>query len=315
MARSVALLALCSALALPAFGASLVLRSNDVVAFVGGSDVAAAQFTGHLEALLAAAYPGTRFRNFGWEGDTVFAQPREINFPPTREHLRRAGATVVLLQFGRAEALTGREPVTGFSAALEKIVLQCLSDTQRVVLVTPIPFERPLGLLPDLSSRNVLLAQHAEAIRDLARQRSLPVVDLFQELGGTSHRELLRTHDGLSLTQVGHGQVAAAFLRQLDLSEVTTRTGELDADGRWANTIFEALRQRVVEKNQHWFNYWRPQNWAFLGGDRVSQPSSRDHRDPKVRWFPAEMEKFVPLIRDKEMEMEQLAATLRRTSR
>jgi hypothetical protein len=66
-----------------------------------------------------------------------------------------------------------------------------------------------------------------------------------------------------------------------------------------------------MEKNQLWFNYWRPQNWAFLGGDRITQPSSRDHRDPKVRWFPAEMEKYRPLIQAKEMEMENIAAQVR----
>jgi hypothetical protein len=85
----------------------------------------------------------------------------------------------------------------------------------------------------------------------------------------------------------------------------------VSAGGAWSNPQFEKLRATVVEKNQLWFNYWRPQNWAFLGGDRTSQPSSRDHRDPKVRWFPAEMEKFGPLIREKEGEMERLAAELR----
>src|SRR5215218_3015925 len=85
------------------FAASAIeLRTNDVVAFVGGSDIAAAQFTGHLETLLAVKFPGTRFRNFGWEGDTVFAQRRDVGFPPLGEHLKRAGVTIAFLEFGRA---------------------------------------------------------------------------------------------------------------------------------------------------------------------------------------------------------------------
>src|SRR2546423_13216269 len=80
------------------------LQTNDVVAFVGGADVAAAQFSGHLEALLAVKFPGARFRNFGWEGDTVFTQPRDLGFPSLVEHLKRAGVSVIFLQFGRAEA-------------------------------------------------------------------------------------------------------------------------------------------------------------------------------------------------------------------
>src|SRR5204863_7883442 len=96
----------------------LQLGRNDVVAFIGGSDVAAAQQAGHLEALLAIRFPGTRFCNFGWEGDTVFAQRREVAFPPLRDHLRRARATVLFVEFGRAEAL-GSETVSNFVRAYE----------------------------------------------------------------------------------------------------------------------------------------------------------------------------------------------------
>src|SRR3989442_11767698 len=82
-------------------------RTNGVVAFLGGTDVVTAQQYGHLETLLTSHYPSLnlRFRNFGWEGDTVFAQPRDIGFPPLEEHLGRVGATVIMFEFGRAEAL------------------------------------------------------------------------------------------------------------------------------------------------------------------------------------------------------------------
>src|SRR5262245_3053141 len=84
----------------------LSFRTNDVIAFIVGTDVVTAQQSGHLETLLTIRYGSLnlRFRNFGWEGDTVFAQPRDINFPPLEEHLRRAGATAIIFQFGRAEA-------------------------------------------------------------------------------------------------------------------------------------------------------------------------------------------------------------------
>lgn len=70
----------------------------------------------------------------------------------------------------------------------------------------------------------------------------------------------------------------------------------------------EKIRQAVIGKNRLWFDYWRPMNWAFLNGDRTEQPSSRDHRDPKVRWFPGEMERFVPLIYQAETRIEELSA-------
>src|SRR5215468_2023586 len=79
------------------------LRRGEVVAFLGGADVSAAQQTGHLESLLAVAYQGKliHFRNLGWEGDTVFAQPRDVGFPSTPVLLERAEVSTILLQFGR----------------------------------------------------------------------------------------------------------------------------------------------------------------------------------------------------------------------
>src|SRR5437764_14044030 len=80
-----------------AAGEALQLKPGDVVAFVGGADVAARVRTGHLESLLAVRYPTVRFRNFGWEGDTVFAQPRDFGFPPLQEHLLKAGVSVTVV--------------------------------------------------------------------------------------------------------------------------------------------------------------------------------------------------------------------------
>src|SRR4029078_543617 len=58
------------------------------------------------------------------------------------------------------------------------------------------------------------------------------------------------------------------------------------------------------------FHYRRPQNWAFLAGDRVTQPSSHDYRDPSKRWFPGEMEQFLPMIAQAASEIWNAAAKL-----
>jgi hypothetical protein len=72
----------------------------------------------------------------------------------------------------------------------------------------------------------------------------------------------------------------------------------------------EPLLAVIRAKNRLWFDYWRPQNWAFLAGDRTAQPSSRDHLDPSKRWFPPEREAFLPLIEAKEKEIDALAQKL-----
>jgi hypothetical protein len=262
------------------------LRTNDVIAFLGGTDVVTAQHTGHLEALLSIHYRSLnlRFRNFGWEGDTVFAQPRDFGFPPLEKHLERAGATVIVFQFGRAEALNSHSPAE-FADAYAKLLFRFTNQTSRFLLVIPPRFESVGGLLPDLSKQNLLLADYARAIRRLG----LPVIDLSRVSGVTDN--------GLQITARGHALLAAEFARQLGIDPPD-----------FTSASFEKVRQTVIAKNRLWFDYWRPQNWAFLGGDRTSVPSSRDHRDPKLRWFPAEMEKFLPLIAEQEKLILQQAS-------
>ena len=288
------------------------LRRGELIAFIGGTDVAVAQLTGHLESMLAIQHRGlnVRFRNFGWEGDTVFAQPRDVGFPPLAEHLRGAGATVIVIQFGRAEALEGRAALPRFHAAYRALVDDCARQTLRLVLVTPPPYENAGGLLPDLSARNKDLEIFSREVRDLSRERKLPLVDLFNTLGGTAHHGTDLTDNGLQLTPRGHALVALAFARQLGFGDLARRAGEPDQIGAWPDAKFERIRQATIAKNKLWFDYWRPQNWAFLGGDRTTQPSSRDHRDPKVRWFPAEMEKFLPLIQQAEARVEAAAGNI-----
>lgn len=299
-----AVLAVCAALfcAAPSKGAS-PFETNDVVAFLGGADVVAAQHCGHLESLLATGCRGmaVRFRNFGWEGDTVFEQPRDFGFPSLASRLQKTGVTVLVVQFGRGEALNGNGP--GFEAAYRNFLDSLARQWPRLVLVTPIPFENGGGLLPDLSKRNSDLAANAAAIRKVATERKLILVDLFRELSGGERL----TSDGLQLTPRAHGMVAYAFAAQLGFASVAKKAGGVDDTGKWKNPLFEQVRQEVIAKNRLWFDYSRPQNWAFLGGDRITQPSSHDHRDPKVRWFPGEMEKFVPLITAAEARVETAA--------
>ena len=280
-------------------GEAIRFSNSDVVGFIGGGDVAAAQFNGHLESLLAREFPGTRFRNFGWEGDTVFAQPRDYNFPPIKEHLKKAQVTVAILQFGRTEVLSDERG--DFKAAYLKVLSEIQEIVPKVILVTPIPFEKPVEPLPDLSKRNSRLRETSETIRDIAKDKNLLVIDLFEAL---EKQAKPITEDGLLLTPLGHSRVARGFVESMGFKVADSAA----ADGKWQSAKLEQLRQAVIEKNRLWFNYWRPQNWAFLGGDRIEQPSSRDHRDQKVRWFPQEMEKYPKLIAEKEQEIASLAS-------
>jgi hypothetical protein len=238
---------------------AIELQKDDVVAFIGGESVVEAAENGFLESILAAKFAGQhiRFRNLGWEGDTVFVQPRDLNFPGTLEQLKRIKATVVFAEFGRAEVLADVK-VDAFISAYEKLCDELTKQTPRIVLVTPAPFEKPArAIIPDLSARNEELARFAQATRELAKRRGYSCVSL-------------------------------------DVKQPMSPE-------------MESLRQAVIAKNRLWFDYWRPMNWAFLGGDRTFTASSRDPNDANIRVFPRELEKFVPLIEKADAKIDELA--------
>lgn len=287
-----------------------LLRQGDVVAFLGGESVAQELEQGHVESLLAAGFAGkgVRYRNLGWEGDTVFEQPRDINFPGVLEQLDRVGVTVVFCQFGRVESMAGGAGLAAFVGAYEKLLDGVAKQgTRQVVLVTPPPFAKPASpLTPDLSSRNGDVKAYAEAVKQLSERRGFACIDLSAQVSGDGGA-CLTDDAGLRLSARGSALLALAAARQLGLSQVAERAGEPDDSGKWKSEELERLRAAVVEKNRLWFDYWRPMNWAFLGGNRTEQPSSRDPNDLNVRIFPAEMEKFVPLIERAEARVEELA--------
>ena len=273
------------------------LHTNDVVVLVGGSILVAENNSGILETALQLAHPGAglRMRNLAKEGDTVFLRPRDVNYPNVAEQARRAGASVIVVQYGRSEALSGRARPAEFRAAYASLLDELTRVTPRLLLLTPPPFERAAPPLPDLTARNPILAAYAEVIRGLARERGLPLLDLAQTTRPAAAGEARRTVDGVQLSVAGERAVAASLLRGFGKVAVAEAVDAGDG-GVWSDPRVRELQAAVVEKNRLWFGYVRPTNWAFLAGDRTEQLSSRDHRDPKIRWFPAEMEQFVPLI-------------------
>ena len=281
----------------------LALTPGDVVVFTGGEDVVEAQKNGYLEMLLLLNFKEVRFRNMGWEGDTVYEQRRDLNFGSWSNQLRRAGATVVFCQFGQSESLQGKERLPQFIAAYEKLLNSLAAQARGVIILSPTPFENTQSL--DLSARNDDLEAYVESIGSLAQGRGHRLVDLFTPLRQSAGKEPRLTRDGLHLNARGQWLAAQETARQLGLATPNPKL-KLDAGtGAISPATYERMRQAILEKNQLWFDYWRPMNWAFLHGDRIEQPSSHDHRNPKVRWFPQEMEKFLPLIEAKEREVMQ----------
>lgn len=299
--------AACLAWCFPSSAAPL-FRTNDVIAFVGGASVVAADHAGLLETILTVTHPNhrLRFRCIAWEGDSVFAQPRELNFPSTPQLLRNSEATVVCVQFGSVEALDPTLDVDAFRAAYARRLDDLQTVVPRVIVVIPPPFEPQPPPLPDYTRANDALAHLARSLRSLALERQLPMIDLHQAFE-RQPPPAAWTHDGRELTPAGHRAVAAAWARELNRPALADHA---QSTALWNRPDIAELHQAVSAKNRLWFHSWRPMNWAFLAGDRTEQQASRDHQNREIRWFPAEIQAFGPLITEAERRIESLAAQL-----
>ncbi len=285
-------------------------KPNDVVALVGGEDMVVAAELGYLETLIQLALPDhhLKFRSLAREGDTVFEQRRDLNYPKLEDQLDKIGATVVICQFGQMESLAVSEKIGDFVAAYEKLIgrLKGKGGARRVALLIPFYYSPIPGLSPeeDPNPKLPLRSIYAATI-ELAKISNVRCLNACAN--GFDGNPGTPTRDG-----VHYGELAHRIWATLAASDFTDSRKEFQLPVEVTNPpdVPTKLAALVAAKNRLWYYYYRPQNWAFLAGDRTNQPSSRDHLDPSKRWFPEELEKFVPLIDAKDAEIWALAKKL-----
>lgn len=237
------------------------MAPGEVIAFAGQENLVREQKAGELEALLAAGFQSERprFRSMAWEADTVYEQWRDLNFGSWIRQLETAEISLVMAQYGQMEALDGGGRLAEFEVAYHRLLDEFSVRTRRLVLISPMPFEKPLAShAPDLRERNGDVKVYVEAVRRIANQRHAVFVDLFTPLSNRPAGAPALTADGIHLNEAGLREVAGVVARQLGAATP-------------AGVDMEALRAAIVEKNRAWFDSWRPANWSFVYGDRVSQ--------------------------------------------
>ncbi|SKA88205.1 putative membrane-bound dehydrogenase domain-containing protein [Prosthecobacter debontii] len=238
-----------------------VPEKSEVIVMTGQTNFVREQKSGDLESVLTQSLSAKepRFRSMAWEGDTVYEQWRDLNFGDWKAQLQATDAGIVIAQFGQVEAFDGKAKLAEFTSAYHRLLDQFSSVTPRLVLVGPMPFEKPTAQhAPDLTLRNDDVALYANAVRDIARQRGAIYVDLFTPLSERNSSAPRLTDNGLHLNAEGLKVVARLIASQLGVSSS-------DADD------LTALKEAIVEKNRLWFDCWRPANWSFVYGDRVTQ--------------------------------------------
>lgn len=185
----------------------LPLRTNDVIAFIGGANMVALAQSGHLETLLTLLHPHhkLRFRSLAWEGDTVFAQPRDVNYPDLVTQLKQVGATVALVQFGQMESLAGEAGLTNFQSAYATLVARLQKVTPRILMIGPLPSQgdRSKGSNFDYAH------DYSLAVEDLARSQGIPFRSLFMNIVANTDDRSLWIRDGIQLSDRGQKFLAS----------------------------------------------------------------------------------------------------------
>jgi lysophospholipase L1-like esterase len=266
----------------------LTLQPHDRVMLVGNTLAERQLLFNHFETSLLARLPALELtvRNLGWSGDTPSLQPRPLNFGDAATHLTAQKADVILAFFGANESFAGEAGLAAFSRELEAWVTQQRAaryngrTAPRLVLVSPIAHERlPRLVHVDAAARNGELARYTEAMRSLAARLDVPFLDVFTptQAAMAAAREPL-TINGIHLNEAGDRAFAGILMTALGLEPAPSDTS--------AATVraFEALRERIRDKNQLWFYRFRPLNAEYVVGRRVNPFGSVN--------FPAEMKRL-----------------------
>jgi len=272
------------------------LAEDEVVVLMGGTNMVRLQQAGYFESILTHSFAAQRpkFRDLAWEADTVFRQGsvierwRKDGFGSRDDQLKRVGTSVIIAQFGQLESMAGPAGLNRFTRAYGELVDSFRKQARLVVLVTPTPFEKPTSpLVPDLSQQNANLALYIDAIKTIAAERKLILVDLF-----TNPKQGL-TANGMHIKPSAQPMLARELARQLGVEVLAQET-------------YEPLRLAVIEKHRLWFDYWRPANWKLLYGDDSRRQFTRGGDDYIP--FKEEWKKLLPLIEKAEQRVWQVAS-------
>jgi hypothetical protein len=287
---------------LPADGPRFVPQQDETIALIGGTEAVALAESGDLEARMMLQFPDTRFhfRNLAWEGDTVLRQDRPMNFGDLDQQLRRVNASTVLVMFGRQECLDcavgdvdRAASLAQFKASFRGLLDTVKKVTPNIVVIGAPPFESKEEPLPNLAKQNELLQQFNSIMESVSRDEKA----LFAPVRSYGSYPPY-TDDSNHLTSNGCDWVMASVWHDLNWGRVLDYHSDVE--------IWTGYTAALRAKNRLWHDYWRPSNWAFLHGDRTQQPSSRDPVNPQLRFFPAEQEKYLPLIKDAEEKVYKL---------
>ena len=252
----------------------LELKPGTRIALVGNSLFDRMRDDGQFEALLHQRFAKEKLvvRNLSWSADEVALRPRPDGFGDLNQHLAEHKADVILAAFGFNESFKGEKGLAEFETLLKAFLVELKShhyngvSEPRIVLVSPTRAEKPHEHL------NSQIQSYFEVMEKVAKAEEVGFADVFNNETGTENREP-GTINGVHLNRTGYTWFAQRLYNQL-----TQETPP---------ALNEAVRAAVVEKEDKFFQYYRPLNYYYIKGGRA-EPYG-------VVNFPGELKKLLQM--------------------
>lgn len=252
-----------SAAAKPSFS----LNKGDHISIIGNTLGERMQHDGWLETYLQHRFPEHELvlRNMAFSADELTVRQRSDGFGSPDEWLGKNETDVVFAFWGFNESFAGADGLEKFKQDLAEFIKHTREQkyngesAPRIVLFTPIAFENlNTPNLPDGSEANKNIAIYAQAMREVADEHDVTLVDLLpisEQLLEESDAPL--TINGIHLNEEGNRLIGQAIDEAL--------FGEAPAVEDSAR--LEAIRQAVLDKNFYWYHRYRATDgYSSFGG-------------------------------------------------
>ena len=278
---------------------ALELKKGAHVVLLGNSLAERMQHHGWLESYVQAANPGHElvFRNHGFCGDRVDNRPRNRGFIDPHTYLGISKADVILTFFG-SNAAWDNNP-DNYKNALSKWIDETRTkkyngeNAPTIVLFSPIAQEDlssanyPTG--EKLAEQNARLEKITAITAAVADEKKCDYIDLFaisKTLYAKSKKPL--TLNGIFLTQEGNQHLAQHIFKAL-----------FDKDAPTKHKNLELIREKVLDKNWHWFNRYRATDGNDVWGGRSGLRFVEGQSNKDVLWHELTMIDVMTANRDK----------------
>ncbi|MFC7337698.1 PVC-type heme-binding CxxCH protein [Haloferula chungangensis] len=289
----------------------LTPEKGETVVLLGNSLAERMNHFDHFEGAVHASFPGRdiTFRNMGFPGHTPGFRPEAGNdnpwafpgankfrpdihkhfgnghYPHPDEWLTILSADTIIAFFGFNESFAGMEGLGNFRNELAGFVDHTLKQgynykkAPKLVLATPTATEDLTQYsLPDASARNEVLAAYAKVVREVAEEKNVGFVELFEP----SSKWTNFTINGVHLNEEGYAKLSPILMEAVFGKKEVPRPSE-------------ALKQAIKDKNWFWKNDYRVINGVHVYGGRWAPYGNFN--------YPEEIEKVrqMTVLRDQEI--------------